>query len=276
VTRAPDGGIRLLTERDIAAALELSTEAGWNQTADDWRMLLRLEPQGCFCIDADGRVASTATLICYGRRLAWIGMVLTGVAYRRRGFARRLLRHVIERADRLGVQSLKLDATNQGQPLYQSLGFRAEQAVERWSRAAVYKAAGEGEGQGKLQGSPAVLWFGGDLEAYGADRSRLLRLLGERSRRYSAAGGFCLWRPGLRARYVGPCIASDAESACGLIERCAAEESYWDLLVENRAAVEIATRLGFTRQRSLIRMVRGSDLRGRPEWIYGVAGFELG
>jgi len=109
--------VRLLQEQDIVIATELSAEAGWNQTADDWRMLLRLNPENCFGIEFDGRLVSTATLSCYGRKLAWIGMVLTNRAYQRRGFARTLLLHAIARADQLGVESLKLDATDQGQPL---------------------------------------------------------------------------------------------------------------------------------------------------------------
>ena len=54
---ARDVAVRLLQEQDIAIAMELSAEAGWNQTPDDWRTLLQLAPDGCFGIDADGRVA---------------------------------------------------------------------------------------------------------------------------------------------------------------------------------------------------------------------------
>jgi len=49
--------------------------------------------------------------------LAWS---LTNRAYQTPRFARTLLLHAIARADQLGVESLKLDATDQGQPLYES------------------------------------------------------------------------------------------------------------------------------------------------------------
>ena len=88
--------LRRLAASDVPAALELSEQAGWNQTADDWRMLIDLAPEGCLAIEVEGKLAATTTLLCYGRRLAWIGMVLTKKSYRGRGFARRLLTQALE------------------------------------------------------------------------------------------------------------------------------------------------------------------------------------
>jgi len=258
--------MRLLRQQDIVVAAQLSAEAGWNQTPDDWRMLLQLNPENCFGIDADGQLVSTATLTCYGVQLAWIGMVLTSRNYRRRGFARSLLLRAIQRADELGVESLKLDATNQGQPLYESLGFRPEQPVERWWRP--QKACGAG-----LQ--PAN-FLDHDLNAYIADRSQLLHALTQRSKVQAGPDGYCLSRPGRRANYIGPCISRSPDFARHSIQASASEESYWDLLPQNQSALAIATELGFQPQRKLIRMVRGRDLRGREDWIYAIAGFELG
>ena len=259
--------VRLLHEQDTPIAFQLSAEAGWNQTEDDWRMLLRLSPENCFGIDADGMLVATATLICYGKQLGWIGMVLTNRTYQRRGFARTLLLNAIARADKLGIESLKLDATDQGQPLYETLGFRVEQPVERWWRPAS-DSGGAGPRPAKL---PNV-----DLPAYGADRSQLLQALAERSTVHTHSDGFCLARPGRRANYIGPCISQSPEFARRSIEACASQESYWDLLPNNHAALGIAKELGFSPQRKLIRMVRGRDLRGREDWIYAIAGFELG
>jgi GNAT superfamily N-acetyltransferase len=259
--------LRPLQQQDIAIAAELSAEAGWNQTGDDWRMLLRLNPENCFGIEADGRLVSTATLACYGKQLGWIGMVLTSGAYRRRGFARRLLLHAVERADQLGIESLKLDATDQGQPLYEELGFRLEQGVERWWRPS-QGASGAGF-------QPALLDL--DIEAYGADRSELLHALAERSKVQAQSDGFCFSRPGRVANYIGPCISRSVDFARRSIQSCSGEESYWDLLPQNQQVRNLATELGFIPQRKLVRMVRGRDLRGRHEdWIYAIAGFELG
>lgn len=274
---AYDATVRLLQEQDIAIASRLSSDAGWNQTAEDWRMLLELAPEGCFGIDADDRLVATATLICYGRDLAWIGMVLTDSNYRRRGFARKLLQHTIDRADELRVESVKLDATDQGQSLYEKLGFRAEQPVERWWRAGVGAVGGAvGSVVNDAGGRINSLALEDDRAAFGADRSRLLQNLQARGIFCAETDGFCLARHGKRANYVGPLVSRTSSAARHFVEQCSGDESYWDILPRNSAAVEVATDLGFTAQRKLLRMVRGRDLRGREEWIYGIAGFEFG
>src|SRR5260370_37184294 len=100
-------------------------------------MLLELAPDRCLGIEAEGRLVATTTLLCYQRRLAWIGMVLTHPNYRGRGFARRLISAALDRADSPGVETVTLGATEQGRPLYEGFGFWAEQPSERWSRSAL-------------------------------------------------------------------------------------------------------------------------------------------
>ena len=107
-------------------------QAGWNQTAEDWRMLIDLAPESCLAIEMDSELAATTTLLCYGTRLAWVGMVLTKIKFRGQGLARRLLSEALKLAGQMNIETVKLDATDQGRPLYEKLGFRCEQPVERW------------------------------------------------------------------------------------------------------------------------------------------------
>src|SRR5579872_6878429 len=125
---------RVLTSTDIPAGMRLKEAAGWNQTESDWRTMLTLAPQSCFGIDCDGELRATTTAICYGRELAWVGMVLTDPEYRGRGMARRLMEHTLDHLRRDGVHWIKLDATAMGRPVYERFGFREEAAIERWVR----------------------------------------------------------------------------------------------------------------------------------------------
>ena len=270
--------LRKLRTSDVPAALELSIEAGWNQTAEDWQMLIDLAPENCLAIEVDGELAATATLFCYGRRLAWVGMVLTRIAYRGRGFARRLLNETLTMADRMQIDSVKLDATDQGQPLYEKLGFRAEQPVERWARPASTAAPGSNVSQ--TANTTDKKWLAADSPAFGLDRTQLLQALAKRNAPRSLGHSYLLSRLGRLTNYLGPCVADTAATAHALM--CLALQTpnstgfSWDILTQNSSAVALARELNFVPKRHLLRMVRGKDLRGHEQNIYAIAGFELG
>jgi predicted N-acetyltransferase YhbS len=124
--------IRSLTAIDLSAAQRLREQAGWNQTDDDWRRLLAWSPDGCWAAELDGQVVGTTTVTAFGRRIAWIGMVLVDEAHRRQGIGRALLSHAIAYLERLGVQTIALDSTPEGQPLYARLGFVDAFELARW------------------------------------------------------------------------------------------------------------------------------------------------
>jgi GNAT superfamily N-acetyltransferase len=123
-----------MTEGDLGAVDELRRLAGWNQTPDDWRRLLELEPEGCFLAEVDGELAGTVTTTAYGQDLAWIGMMLVHPKHRRQGIATRLMSQAIEYLRGRAVRCLRLDATPAGYPLYEKLGFIPEWTLTRCLR----------------------------------------------------------------------------------------------------------------------------------------------
>jgi GNAT superfamily N-acetyltransferase len=269
--------VRPLRASDVPAAFSLSLEAGWNQTHEDWSMLIQLSPNGCLGIDVNGVLVSTGTLFCYGRRLAWVGMVLTKIAFRGRGFARRILTHALNLADELGVETVKLDATDQGRPLYEKLGFCVEQPVERWLRPgdSGVPLIPFGEDQ-----SPGTGWHSMDSRAFGTNRTQLLEALALRRTPILEGTSYALSRPGRENNFLGPCVADSPKTAKTLIERSllAAERGgwVWDLFPKNSSANGLATDLGFAPHRHLTRMVRGKEMRGQEDLVFALAGFELG
>jgi GNAT superfamily N-acetyltransferase len=258
--------MKLLTVEDIPAAMELSTAAGWNQTPEDWRRMIELEPRACFGIECDGRLVATTTLLCYGTELAWLGMVLTHRDYQRRGFARRLVGAAVDEARGRGVRCVKLDATDQGHDLYASFGFLDEQPIERW------------RGDLGRAGSPpqaTSLPHGFDREAFGTDRSRFLERLPRPA--FGTENAYAMTRPGARARYLGPLVARDAREAHAVISTVLeAGPWFWDLLPANAAARILAIEFGFEPIRHLMRMRLGEALRTRDDWIFAIGGFEAG
>ncbi|MCC6365063.1 MAG: GNAT family N-acetyltransferase [Bryobacterales bacterium] len=257
-------------------ALALSNEAGWNQTVRDWERLLELTPEGCFGKRVEGQLVSTATALVYGERLAWIGMVLTTEAQRGKGFARELLGKALAYCDGRGVRCVKLDATDLGRPVYAKLGFVEERPVSRWVRVAGAFAGASGEVSHAVD-------FELDREAFGVDRSALLRSL-EGEEVYAVSGrGYAMSRPGRLGRFFGPCVARDEETARRLLgaflARHTGESTAWDFCDENEGAARMAREAGYAPVRRLMRMYRG-DAAGAGvasgPMIYGLAGFEFG
>src|SRR6266545_2784623 len=205
--------MRTLVEDDIPGAMRLKEAAHWNQTGEDWRNVLRLSPAGCFGIDCEGRLAATATNVCYGDRLAWIGMVLTHPDFRGRGLARRLMERSLEWLEARPVEWIKLDATDMGRPLYAKLGFQDECAIERWARP-----PGGAVPPLHLPAAQLETWASLDRSAFGADRAGLLRVLAAGETAEVAGGGYGMGRPGANAAYFGPCVARSADAARALVQ----------------------------------------------------------
>jgi GNAT superfamily N-acetyltransferase len=270
--------VRLLRSSDIPQAMLLKQAVGWNQTEQDWERLLELEPEGCFGIEREGKLVATTTTTCYGRELAWIGMVITAPEFRGQGLAGTLMRRALEFLDGRQIRCVKLDATSMGSGLYRKFGFDDECAVERWRGA---------DGLAVCPDEVAPYTADRDLDrrAFGADRSRLLSMLAHEESASIPGSGYAMARPGANAAYFGPCIAATSHSAQSLLEwflsRHSNEPVYWDLLPDNLEAVQLARDFGFERSRQLVRMARKGPAETRPlatsqREIYAIAGLEFG
>lgn len=265
--------LRQLHPHDIHDLLRLSNDAGWNQNAADWSRVLELRPTGCWGIEVEGRVVATATLVCYETQLAWVGMVLTDAHYRGNGFATHLVRHALDRAHDLRIRCLKLDATDAGRPLYEKLGFRAEQAVERWVRKGLGASV-------RVRGTTLSLNSELDRSACGYDRTPWLEAIRREGGTYLQSGGFLLTRSGSLNGYLGPCVAKDRGATRELLEQALSDNPdtgwFWDLLSANREAQDLARSLKFVPCRSLTRMQLGESFPAREAAVYAIARFELG
>ncbi len=277
--------IRLLREADIPAALQLKELARWNQTASDWRRLLRLEPSGCFCATVQGCVVGTTTTTTYGRDLAWIGMVLVDPDYRRLGIATRMMHVALDYLREAGVLTVKLDATPDGRPLYENLGFRVESLIERWEGVAGTQAFGCSPLDTSARREALTL----DRRAFGADRSALIELLVEdacvapltSTAPDGRLTGYALARRGTAAAYVGPLVATMSDSATalldGLLGQLTGQRVYIDLNTDFEMGREILAARGFVKQRDLIRMCNGENNEaGTSPSIFAIAGPEYG
>lgn len=219
---------RALRADDAAGLVPLSAEAGWNQVAADWRLMLETG-SGFGIAEASGRYVASALTYPVRPGLRWISMVLTAKDSRRRGFGTRLLRRCVDAAMAEGG-SAGLDATELGRPLYATMGFRELYRLSRWH------LDGPGapvEAPPGLTIRPASVADAGPIAAFDAVRSAMQRpaLLAHLLRRMPAiahvaesdAGirGFVLGRDGRFATQIGPIVADDERVALALLRRAA-------------------------------------------------------
>jgi GNAT superfamily N-acetyltransferase len=262
---------------DVSAAFALSEEAGWNQTAEDWSLLIRLG-RAFAVAGPEGALVATAVALPYPPDFGWIGMVIVHGPYRRRGLATRLLeRSIAELRDR-GLVPV-LDATPAGQPVYERMGFRPVLALTRW------RGRGGGAAAPALPPVQDVRDIAElDRLAFGADRSAVLADLlarqGAGSRSDPAGGGFLLWRPGRTATYVGPFVARETETALALLDSGLAGIAGPVVIDVPERESEIADLLsehGFQPERPFARMALDRDTGfGDPTLIRAIAAPELG
>src|ERR1700752_43432 len=275
--------IRLLFESDIPAAMQLKEAAGWNQTEDDWRRLLMLEPNGCFAAIKDGSLVGRTTTTTYGGDLAWIGMVLVDPQHRRQGIAAKLMSVALNYLNGR-VNTVKLDATALGQPVYEKFGFKVESLIERWSGG----GESRGEDSRRIERDSLSELLALDQIAFNADRSKLIETLikdGSVSPvmvkdAEGAVSGYALARSGTRADYVGPVVAKDLEQVQSLLDQLLSQLNgrrvYIDFNTECSAGRNFFPDRGFVKERDLIRMSAGGSAPKTSPLVVGIAGPEIG
>jgi GNAT superfamily N-acetyltransferase len=283
--------MRMMTKADIPGGMRLKDLAGWNQTSADWMRFLEASPEGSFVAELDGAVRGTAATINYQGRFAWVGMVLVDPEYRGRGVGTKLLEKCIKYLDSIRMPCIKLDATPLGKPLYEKLGFETEYEIERWTLNRTSEDLTQQAATDTSEEMPALLLehvLKADREAFGADRSDLLRSINSEAPVFTdgvwnAGGmeGYAFGRNGSFADHLGPWIAKDAETAGrmleGFLSRSASATVVTDCVKANPFVKGLLETYGFEYARPLTRMFRGKNgYPGRPELVCSILGPEFG
>lgn len=261
-----------LLAHELPDAEALVRDAGWNQTADDWKAFLALGT--VYAIRDGGHVIATAATLPYDGRFAWISMVLVAQAYQRRGLATRLMRRCVEGLKAAGLVPV-LDATPAGREVYRGLGFVDTWSFQRYAREARPTADAVALSDAATNGITIrpitdAIWT--DLCAYdarifGADRSTLLVRLRGRvpqfdfyAERNGKIAGMMLGRDGRVATQIGPVVADDENIAAALVQ-CALAATDTPVFIDvpdtKSALIAQLAAQGFVSQRPLTRMLLG-------------------
>jgi len=275
--------IRLITTDDLRLGLKLTQQAGWNQTEVDWLRFIQLEPEGCFVAEVDEHAVGTTTTCVLGQ-VAWIAMVLVDVNSRGKGVGTALLKHSIGYLKQRKVETIRLDATALGQPIYEKLGFVSEYELARFEGIAPRAAPVASVTKAAPNVFAAIIDF--DTRTTGRDRGRMLHRLFEEFpenihiiRQAGRIDGFITTRPGANAVQIGPCIATAGAGPALLrdaLNRCAGRPVFVDIPLDNADAVKIAESCGLGIQRRFTRMCCGPKTADNVKTLWASSGPEKG
>jgi GNAT superfamily N-acetyltransferase len=279
--------IRKMQLSDLPQLMRLKNEAGWNQTREDWRFLIKCEQNVNFVLESDDRTIGCLTGMNYDNHLAWIGMMLIDKIHRGQGLSRLLLDRMIKDLSQCNV--IKLDATPAGLPIYINIGFSLDYKIWRWTNPNVNKV----HVKNKYKIEPVtdknfqkIAKF--DEAIFGVNRMGLLTYLKENSGTLAMVVmdeehvlGYSLCRKGLNFTQIGPVCANSDELAIALIEailyQLSGEAVVVDILEDKDVILKYLQQNGFTMQRPLERMnLNDKSSPGRVGKYYLIAGPEFG
>lgn len=234
---------------------------------------MEVQPDGCFVALLNSSVIGTGCFFDYGR-VAWVGNVAVVPELQRRGVGTAIMLRILGELRARGVETVRLDATEQGRRLYRKLGF-----VEEY-HTIMYRLSREASEEVSYGGVEVLdelpefaLEF--DRRAFGADRTHVLASWVRRRAKVLvvARDGYALLRKG----FLGPVIARSYGVAKTLVTR-AIRLGAQRMIVPSasRDAVRLVEELGAEEVTRCIRMRLGPMYPKDVGGIYGILGCAKG
>jgi GNAT superfamily N-acetyltransferase len=272
---------------DIARAMKLSTDEGWNQTEKDLKILIENSNNICILAEHYQKIIGTTTAINYSNQIAWLGMVLVDKEYRGQGISKMLLTNVFKEIE--SFRSIKLDATPEGRKVYKKFGFEDEHIIYRMTIDSMNDLSyNDGISTETIEENSIEEIIFLDATAFGANRKQLIESL---IKQYPQKGwllkkndhitGFALGRDGNKYHQIGPVVASSTADAKALItqaiKKLINQPIVVDVLSDKKDLNNWLSSIGFTTQRIFTRMYKKENpFPGTIEKQYLICGPEFG
>ncbi len=280
--------LRPIQSEDIANCKLLSDAEGWNQTEKDWKLLVNYSQNICLLAENEHKIIGTATAMNYSGKVAWIGMVLVEKAFRGMGIGKTLISNLLNQLHLF--QSVKLDATPAGQPLYEKFGFKNEYLIHRMTTLSLDNFQ---PFQSGITPEPALISdihevIALDASIFGADRTTLISsLINENPenslciKRNGRITAFALGRLGRNFFQIGPVFATSILETTilisGILAKLAGKPIAVDVPADMSELIQWLISIGFVKQRNFVRMyLNQNPFPGKREYQYLICGPEFG
>ncbi len=199
--------LRPMTPADVDAAVSLARAQGWRDRRRLYDFVLRVSTCQPLVGLLGERVIATGLATANGP-VGWLGSLVVDAAFRGRGIGRAMTEELCARLRASGCVTLSLEATDEGRPMYERMGFRQITSYHQLEaeRLADPPALPDGATVRRLEPAdlPAVCEL--DRQATAEDRHVALAVLAQ------IADGWVLERSGAPCGFLLP-----AERAYGAV-----------------------------------------------------------
>ena len=286
--RKTDFIVRSMQPGDIVYAMKLSNAEGWNQTENDWKLLIESPQNVCLVAEYNKKIIGTTTAMNYANQIAWIGMVLVAKESRGQGVSKLLLTNILKKLE--SFKSIKLDATPAGKQVYQKFDFKDEYLITRVVTVSMKNLSFDDDSilaeSIRLKDIEEIIAL--DERVFGTNRRQLIEWLIKQYprkawllKRNNSIAGFALGREGNKYHHVGPVFGSTINDVKMLIRKALKElinqPVVIDVLYEKQDLINWLNSIGFTMQRQFVRMYKKENLfPGIVNKQYLICGPEFG
>jgi len=276
--------VRVMEPNDISFAVKLTDTEKWGFTRKDFLRLIRLDPRGCFVATDGKKRIGLITTTTYDR-VAWIGNVIVADTARGQGVGGQLLDRAISHVEAKRISKIGLHSYLKTRSLYEKFGFLENTLFVRYVGKA--KVGCSEVKRLRLNCLNEVAKF--DRDRFGADRSRLLKLLYHDypdlcflAEHHGRISGYVFAKGSQSGYEIGPWVCDHETSEfseallVATLNKMKGKTIEVTVPKENHRADNMLTELGFSSVGKVAEMFRGGVPRRRLDSIFAVGGLEKG
>jgi ribosomal protein S18 acetylase RimI-like enzyme len=242
-----------------------------------------IQPDGWFLAVQSGILVGTVGITNY-RRFAYIGQLAVLPEFQGRGIGNKLMEHTFHWIRDRKIPSILLDASEKGFPLYSRLGFSVLDRSRVYSVSQIPSVQDHPEGCNRLtfEELDDLMLF--DFNFFGADRSRVLRILfrdfAESAFIARSGSGEIAGYLFIQGHRLGPWVAQSPEVAEDLLKAAFSSGMNGKALAIvpalNKAANTLLSNYGFGVVNENRHMLHGPQPYNRRSEIYAQVSFAVG
>jgi GNAT superfamily N-acetyltransferase len=117
--------IKKMSSEDFAFGIRITDSMNWNLVEEDFELMTKVEPEGCFVLLQDSTRVGIATTISFDK-LGWLGNVIVTESCRKKGGGSFLVQQCLEYLKSKDVKTVGLYAYIDTVPFYRRLGFQCD------------------------------------------------------------------------------------------------------------------------------------------------------